>query len=92
MNLAVKAKQENACKLEDTAPGTQQALESFRRSKRRLGDEVKKYFTLKKNFFWPCHVACGILVPGPGTEPVPSAVKVQSPNHRTDREFPRKNF
>ena len=20
-------------------------------------------------FFWPCHTACGILVPGPGTEP-----------------------
>ena len=29
-----------------------------------------------------------ILVPGPGSEPVPSAVKVQSPNHWTSREFP----
>ena len=37
-------------------------------------------------FFWPCHVACGILVPRPGTEPVPPAVEVQSLNHWTARE------
>ena len=36
--------------------------------------------------FWPRHTACGILVPRPGIEP--SAVKVQSPNHWTTREFP----
>ena len=29
-----------------------------------------------------------ILVPGPGIEPAPSAVKAQSPNHWTAREFP----
>ena len=39
-------------------------------------------------FFWPHCVACGILVPQPGIEPVPSAVKVLSPNHWTSREFP----
>ena len=39
------------------------------------------------NFFWPCHTACGILVPQPGTEPEPSAVKAWSPNHWTVREF-----
>lgn len=33
-------------------------------------------------------LACGILVPGPGIEPVPSAVKPQSPNHWAAREFP----
>ena len=34
-----------------------------------------------------CCVACGIIVPLPGTEPMPSAVKAQSPNHWTTREF-----
>ena len=38
--------------------------------------------------FWPCHAACGILVPQPGIEPMPPAVEVQSPNHWTAREFP----
>ena len=32
--------------------------------------------------------ACGILVPQPGIEPGPSAVKAPSPNHWTAREFP----
>ena len=39
-------------------------------------------------FFLPHHTACGILVPQPGTEPRSSAVKAQSPNHWTTREFP----
>ena len=38
--------------------------------------------------FWLCHVACGILVPWPETEPVPPAVEVHSLNHWTAREFP----
>ena len=33
-------------------------------------------------------VACGISVPGPGIEPWPLAVKVQSPNPWTAKEFP----
>ena len=37
--------------------------------------------------FWPHAVACGILVPQPETEPLPWAVKAQSPNHWTTREF-----
>ena len=37
-------------------------------------------------FFGPRHVPCGILVPQPGIEPGPSAVKVQSPNHWAARE------
>ena len=40
-------------------------------------------------FFWPCPMACRILVPRSGIEPKPSAVKAQSPNHWTAREFPR---
>ena len=39
-------------------------------------------------FFWLHCVACGILVPRPGVEPMPSAVKSLSPNHWTSREFP----
>ena len=39
-------------------------------------------------FFWPCHVACGILVSQPGVEPMPPAVEVQSLNHWTAREGP----
>ena len=36
--------------------------------------------------------ACGILVPPPGIEPGPSAVRTQSPNHWTTREFLRDPF
>ena len=39
-------------------------------------------------FFWPRHTAYGILVPRPGIEPRPSAVRVRSPNHWTTREVP----
>ena len=38
--------------------------------------------------FWPCHVACRILVPQPGIELTSPATKLQSPNHRTTRGFP----
>ena len=34
------------------------------------------------------HTACGILTPQPGIEPGPQAVKAQSPNHWTAKEFP----
>ena len=36
--------------------------------------------------FWLHWVACGILIPQPGIEPMPSAVKAWSPNHWTSRE------
>ena len=39
-------------------------------------------------FFWLCHTACGILVPQPEITPVPLAVRTQSPNPQTTREFP----
>ena len=42
--------------------------------------------------FRPCCVACGILVPQPGMEPVPPAVEGWSPNLWTAREFSRKPF
>ena len=38
-------------------------------------------------FFWPCHLACGILVPRPGIKPVAPAVEARSPNHWTTTEF-----
>ena len=36
----------------------------------------------------PTHFSCRILIPFPGTEPVPLAVKALSPSHWTTREFP----
>ena len=51
---------------------------------------ICSFFQLNFNsifFFWPHLVACGILVPPPGIEPAPSAVKAWSPNHWTAREF-----
>ena len=43
-------------------------------------------------YFWPWYVACGILVPGPGIEPVPPTVEAQSLNHWTTREVPYPHF
>ena len=42
--------------------------------------------------FWPCCMACGILVPQTGIEYIPSAMKTWSLSHCTTREFPRKVF
>ena len=39
-------------------------------------------------FVFFCYMACGILVPQPGIEPRPLAVKAQNLNHWTIREFP----
>ena len=39
-------------------------------------------------FSWPHCAACGILVPRPGIEPGPPAVKAPRPNHWTSREVP----
>ena len=41
------------------------------------------------SFTWPHHAACRTLVPRPGIELGPTAVKALSPNHWTAREFPR---
>ena len=44
------------------------------------------------NFFFLtfclCHTACSMLVPLPGSKPVPPAVEAQSLGHRTTREVP----
>ena len=42
--------------------------------------------------FWPRHTACRILVPRPGIEPAPPAMKAQSLNHWTTREVPPHGF
>ena len=49
------------------------------------------FFNLKKCFD---HIACGILVPWPGIEPVPvlPALGVWSLNHWTTREIPADSF
>ena len=39
-------------------------------------------------YFWPRCLACGILVPQPGIQPVPPAVEAWSLNHWTAREVP----
>ena len=43
-------------------------------------------------FFWPHHAACGILVPLPGIEPVPPALRAWSLDHLTAREVPAMLF
>ena len=40
-------------------------------------------------FFWLHHVACGILVPQPGIEPMPPALEEWSLNHWTAQEVPK---
>ena len=42
--------------------------------------------------FWPCHVACGILVPWPGIDPGPLSVRARSPNNWIARKFPQTSF
>lgn len=49
---------------------------------------LRKFFF----FFWLPHEACRILVPQAGIEPWSLAVKVQSLNHWTAKEFLRKFF
>ena len=39
-------------------------------------------------FIWPRHATCRILVPQSGTETVPPAMKAQSPNRWTAKEYP----
>ena len=51
-----------------------------------LGDGVLSFFFFF--FLWRRCEACGILVPPPGIEPGPSAVKAWSPNRWPAREFP----
>ena len=47
------------------------------------------FFVLFCFVFWLRRAACGTLVPWPGVEPGPMAVKAPSPNHWTTREFPQ---
>ena len=48
----------------------------------------KRIWVLTVFWFWLHCAACGILVPQPGIAPRPLAVKAQSSNHWTTREFP----
>ena len=43
-------------------------------------------------FFWPCHVACRILVLQPEIEPAPPELEAWSPNYWTAREIPQLLF
>ena len=53
-----------------------------------LMQHISKYPSLFPPIFWPCHGACGILVPWPGVKPEPPAVKAQSLKNWTAREVP----
>ena len=60
-------------------------------------ETIEWHFILFLFYFWPCPcgvhcVACGILVPQPGIEPVPPALGAQSLNHGTAREVPMVEF
>ena len=67
-------------------------LKRGRREKRRKMNKMcfskmMLFLSFFLSFFFFGLTACGILVPQPGTEPGPSAVKAQSPKHWTAREF-----
>ena len=47
---------------------------------------IKSYILL---FFWPRHVACEILVPQSGIEPMTSALEVWSLNHWAASKAPK---
>ena len=51
---------------------------------RQVDSENRLFYVLIS--FWPCPVACGILVPLPRIEPMPPALEAQSLNHWTTRE------
>ena len=54
-----------------------------------LGDPSEPVGLFLFLFFFKLRcTACGILVPQPGIEPWPLAMRVMSPNHWTAREFP----
>ena len=57
----------------------------------RIGN-LEKVFWSRRAFFLSFlnfgHIACGILVPWPGIELGPTAVRARSPNYWTAREFP----
>ena len=57
-------------------------------SVKRIHDFLCYSFFVCLFVFWLRCTACGLLVPRPGIEPGPLAVRAQSPNHWTAREFP----
>ena len=48
-----------------------------------------KFSLFLKICFWSCCIACRILVPQPGMEPMPPAMEAQDLNHWTARKVPR---
>ena len=43
-------------------------------------------------YFWPCYMACAILVPQLWVKPVSPAVEAWNPNYWTTRKFPECNL
>ena len=54
----------------------------------RLSSPVSISFLSSFLIFWPCCVACGILVPQPGTEPVPPVLGGKGLNPWTTMKVP----
>ena len=74
-------------------PGVLQST-GLQRVRHNLVTEQRMMILLNANlqkgflgFVFPCFGACEILVPLPGIELMPQALKAQSPNHWTTREF-----
>ena len=66
---------------------TNKKINKIKLKKKKKGLDLKDLRHYGKNldsiiflFFWPCPLACRILVPQTGIEPVPLTVKVRSPN------------
>ena len=57
-----------------------------------LGSTISCEFSGSFFFFGQFRAACGILVPQPEIQPRPLAVKAQSPNDWTTKEFPKQWF
>ena len=59
------------------------------KKKKKKGRFIAKLLSLSSSpSFCPCCTTCRILVPHQGIKPAPLAVKAQSSNHWTAREFP----
>ena len=56
------------------------------KSRTQLSD-LHLHFLFLTNFFWLQGTACRVLVPQPGIEPMPPAVKVWCSNHPIASEF-----
>ena len=82
--IGLEATREGGADLEADLGEANIILQGFRPKVDKLQSAGQIWLPLP--FYGPRLVACGILVPRPGIEPVPPAVEAQSLNHWTARE------